>query len=485
MDKIESSTTFLRNLPGIDTLLQTKTSERLVAEAGPQYLAGLARRVTDNMRDELRQAFESGGEFDKDAITRETLLTEAESRLEDAWRSEQKTGLQRVINASGVIIHTNLGRAPLSDEARKAAVDNASRYCNLEYDIETGKRGKRGARAEKLLTGITGAESALIVNNCAAACVLVLTALAKGGETIISRGELVEIGGDFRVPDVMEESGAKLVEVGTTNKTKASDYERAITENTKMITRVHPSNYRIVGFTAKPTVAELAEIAHRHGVLLYEDAGSGALEDMTRYGLSDEPRIAESISAGADVVTFSGDKLIGGIQSGLIVGKREVIEQIRRNPLYRAMRASKMVYAILESTFDSFRRGDAFERIPVLRMLAASKSDIRQRTLEFVHALTEKLGEDSAVSFEVGEGRSVVGGGSAPAVQPQTTLLAVKHKDLSASEVEKRLRNSNPAVICRLVEDRAVLDLRTVQPDEEDELLAAVASLNLKKMDNG
>ncbi len=478
MQNEEKKTSVFRNLPGIDTLLQSNTSQRLFGAVGADHLTGLARMVTGQMRDELEAAFQSDGDFDPDSISREELLTEAERRLAKAWRQEQTSSLRRVINASGVIIHTNLGRAPLADEARNAAIDAASRYCNLEYDLATGKRGKRGVRAEKLLSDITGAESALIVNNCAAACVLVLTALSKGGEAIISRGELVEIGGDFRVPDVMEQSGAVLVEVGTTNKTKASDYEGAINENTRLITRVHPSNYRIVGFTAKPTVGELAEIAHRHGILLYEDAGSGAIEDMSRYGLSGEPLIGDSIKAGADVVTFSGDKLIGGIQAGLIVGKKDVIARIRQNPLYRALRVSKLVYAVLESTFDAFRRGDAFDTIPVLKMLAVSNNDMRQRIWKFAHLLRERLGENSEVSFEVGKGRSVIGGGSAPAVQPPTTLMAIKHKRLSASEIENRLRHSNPPIICRVFQNRVALDLRTVARDEENELLEALVSLN-------
>ncbi len=478
MQNEEKKTSVFRNLPGIDTLLQSNTSQRLFGAVGADHLTGLARMVTGQMRDELEAAFKSDGDFDPDSISREELLTEAERRLAKAWRQEQTSSLRRVINASGVIIHTNLGRAPLADEARNAAIDAASRYCNLEYDLATGKRGKRGVRAEKLLSDITGAESALIVNNCAAACVLVLTALSKGGEAIISRGELVEIGGDFRVPDVMEQSGAVLVEVGTTNKTKASDYEGAINENTRLITRVHPSNYRIVGFTAKPTVGELAEIAHRHGILLYEDAGSGAIEDMSRYGLSGEPLIGDSIKAGADVVTFSGDKLIGGIQAGLIVGKKDVIARIRQNPLYRALRVSKLVYAVLESTFDAFRRGDAFDTIPVLKMLAVSNNDMRQRIWKFAHILRERLGENSEVSFEVGKGRSVIGGGSAPAVQPPTTLMAIKHKRLSASEIENRLRHSNPPIICRVFQNRVALDLRTVARDEENELLEALVSLN-------
>ncbi|MCU0240497.1 MAG: L-seryl-tRNA(Sec) selenium transferase, partial [Pyrinomonadaceae bacterium] len=321
-ENVNNLSEILRMLPSVDTLLRSETSQRLSAETGFKHLVVLVRSVLDNLRLELSEK----QELNPEDYTRENLLIETEKRLEKVWRSEQNTSLQRVINATGVVIHTNLGRAALSENAIKAITEHASRYCTLEYNLETGKRGKRGARAEHLLAELTGAEDALIVNNCAAACVLVLTALANGGEAILSRGEMVEIGGDFRVPDVMIQSGAKLVEVGTTNRTRATDYERAITENTRLILKIHPSNYRIIGFTATPSVTELANLAHKHNILLYEDAGSGALLDMAKFGLNDEPIIPQSVVAGADVITFSGDKLLGGTQSGLIVGRREVIE---------------------------------------------------------------------------------------------------------------------------------------------------------------
>ncbi len=467
----------LKNLPSIDTLLRSETSARLVGEVGAKHLAGLARLVTDTLRQELQEEIGKNKEIDADDYSREIILKEAELRLEDAWRQEQNTGLQRVINASGVIIHTNLGRSTLSDAARQAILD-ASRYCNLEYNIETGKRGKRGARAEHLLAELTGAESALIVNNCAAACVLVLTALCKGGEAIISRGELVEIGGDFRVPEVMIQSGADLVEVGTTNKTRASDYERAITENTRLITKVHPSNYRIIGFTSTPSVAELAEVAHRNDILLYEDAGSGAMFDMSKYGLNDEPIINQSIASGADVVTFSGDKLLGGIQAGLIVGRGDVIAHIRKNPLYRALRVSKLVYAVLETTLEAFRKETVMQEVPTLRMLAMTNAELKQRTWAFAQNLREKLGENPELKFEVTEGNSVIGGGSAPAIQPKTTLFAIKHKTLSANQLEEKLRHSKPPVVTRILDDRVLIDLRTVLEDEEVELLEILSSIN-------
>ncbi|PYS50795.1 MAG: L-seryl-tRNA(Sec) selenium transferase, partial [Acidobacteria bacterium] len=344
----------LRAIPSIDALLKTDAARQLLDSVGAQHLTRLARAVTD----ELRARLLAGESFDDSSNgnqTREVLLEEAARRLERACQKEKLKGVRRVINASGVIIHTNLGRAPLSKAARRALADEAARYCALEYDLETGERGRRGARVEQLLTDLTGAEAALVVNNCAAAALLILTALAEGGQTIVSRGELIEIGGDFRVPDVMSQSGTRLVEVGTTNRTRISDYTQAITDNTRLVMRVHPSNYRIVGFTAAPALTELAHVAHEAGLLLYEDAGSGALLDLSPFGLADEPVIAESIKSGADIVSFSGDKLLGAAQAGLIVGRHELIKRLREQPLYRALRADKLALAALEATLEAYR----------------------------------------------------------------------------------------------------------------------------------
>ena len=452
----------LRILPSIDTLLRSPTATRITNETGKPHLTTLARTTMDLLRREI-----SGSQNGDKSYSREELLTLAETRLESAWQSEQNSSLRKVINATGVIIHTNLGRAPLSENARRALLETASGYCNLEYDISTGKRGKRGARVEELLAELTGAESALVVNNCAAAAFLVLTVLAKGGEAIVSRGELVEIGGDFRVPDVMEQSGATMREVGTTNRTKVSDYEKAVNENTKLFLKVHPSNYRIVGFTETPDLRELAELAHRNNILLYEDAGSGAIFDLSKYGLTDEPIIADSIKAGVDVVTFSGDKLLGGAQSGLIVGRQEVVEKIRKHPLYRALRVDKLISAALEATLESFRREVALQEIPVLKMLSMTEVELQERAGKFV----ERFGDNSDMRVEIIEGNSVVGGGSAPLVQPPTTLLAVTHQKMSADKLEESLRSSNPPVIVRILEDKVLIDLRTVSEPEEAKLL--------------
>lgn len=469
-EELNNHTETLRLVPAVDSLLRTKTAQKLVTTTGAKHLTILARAVTDGLRQEIQEKITSNSDENLDH-TREGLLTEAEKRLEHAWHSEQNTSLQRVINATGVIIHTNLGRAPLSEAAKKAVLEEASGYCALEYNVETGKRGRRGARAEHLLAELTGAESALIVNNCAAATVLVLSSFAAGGEAILSRGEMVEIGGDFRVPDVMVQSNATLVEVGTTNRTRVSDYERAITENTRVILKVHPSNYRIIGFTATPTIAELAELAHRNDILLYEDAGSGAMFDLAKYGLAEEPIISRSIVAGADVVTFSGDKLLGGVQSGLIVGRRSVIETLRRHPLYRALRVDKLAYAALEATLEAYRRESVIEEIPVLKMLSQTTDQMRQRAEGFVARLHERLGEKPGLTIELARGYSVIGGGSAPATQPETVLISIKHSNQSAARLEQALRLSKPPVAARILEDKVLLDLRTVTESEEAELL--------------
>ncbi|HEX3560166.1 MAG TPA: L-seryl-tRNA(Sec) selenium transferase [Pyrinomonadaceae bacterium] len=508
----------LRALPSVDAILHTPEARVLRATLGAERLTTLARAVTEEMRAELRAGGDVGVESnvadesvaakeeegaalkeekegaalkeEESAVmkeeegaaangyfTREALLAEGARRLARVAEQETTRRLRRVVNATGVILHTNLGRAPLSEAARRSVVEEAAGYCTLEYDTETGARGRRGARAESLLAELTGAEDALVVNNCAAAALLVLASLARGGETIVSRGELVEIGGDFRVPDVMEQSGTTMIEVGTTNRTKLSDYERAVTERTRLVLRVHPSNYRIVGFTSAPTLAELARLARERNLLLYEDAGSGALLDLGPHGLAGEPFIRESIARGADVVTFSGDKLLGAAQSGLVVGRRETVERLRRHPLYRALRADKLALAALEATLGSYRRGAAVREVPVLRMLAATRVEIKRRVRAFCRRLRPRLGE-GALAFEIVEGESAIGGGSAPTTCPPTMLLALTHAALTASALEERLRRGMPPVIARILQERVVIDLRTVSEDEEAELLDALVSVS-------
>lgn len=471
----------LRALPSVDALLRTQTAIDLRARLGATRVANLARAVSAELRAELQ----TNALTKLDACngnTREALLAEAARRLEQAAQHEASNSLRRVINATGVILHTNLGRAPLSQHARQAVTLEAAGYCTLEYDLQTGQRGKRGNRVEELLTELTGAEAALVVNNCAAAALLILTALAAHGETIVSRGELVEIGGDFRVPDVMAQSGTRMIEVGTTNRTRLSDYERAVTDYTKLLLRVHPSNYRIVGFTATPALSELAALAHSKNLLLYEDAGSGALFDLSAYGLADEPIIRDSILAGADLVSFSGDKLLGATQAGLIVGRRALIDTLRKHPLYRALRVDKLTYAALAATFDAHLREASFKEIPVLHMLTVSYEELAKRARSFRSRLTKRA--NAGLRCEIIEGHSAIGGGAAPTTHLRTPLIALSHETLTADKLEQRLRFSNTPVIARINENRVLLDLRTVAVEEETELLEAVAKLSLAR-ENG
>lgn len=465
----------LRALPSIDVLLRTHEAAALRDALGTERLTALARIVTDELRAELRSNSDQGSTDDDGA--RESLLAEAARRLVLSAERERARGLRRVINATGVVLHTNLGRAPLSEAARRAVAEEAAGYCTLEYDTETGARGRRGARAEALLAELTGAEEALVVNNCAAAALLVLTALARDGEAVVSRGELVEIGGDFRVPDVMRQSGTTMIEVGTTNRTRLSDYEHAVGERTRLLVRVHPSNYRIVGFTSAPALEELARLAHEHGLLLYEDAGSGALIDLAPHGLAGEPVIRDSVAQGTDVVTFSGDKLLGSAQAGLVVGRREVIERLRRHPLYRALRADKLTLAALEATLEAYRRGEAAREVPVLRMLSATRADIGERARAFAERLHARL-DPNTLNLDLIDGESAVGGGSAPTTHPPTVLIALTHPRHTADSLDRRLRHQTPPVVARILDDRLVLDLRTVAESEEDELLTALVQLS-------
>jgi L-seryl-tRNA(Ser) seleniumtransferase len=364
----------------------------------------------------------------------------------------------------------------LSEAARRAIGEAAAGYCTLEYDVNSGTRGRRGARSEDLLANLTGAEAALVVNNCAAAALLVLTVLAREGETIVSRGELVEIGGDFRVPDVMAQSGTRMIEVGTTNRTRLSDYRKALSEQTRLIMRVHPSNYRIVGFTRTPSLRELADLAHDAGLVLYEDAGSGALVDFTQYEITGEPVIGASIEDGADVVSFSGDKLLGGPQAGLIVGRAELVDRMRSHPLYRTVRADKLRLAALEATLDAYAREAAGSEIPVHRMIAASAEEIGERAEAFLQRLRPKVNSD--LRLETVKGESAIGGGSAPTSRLPTVLISVAHERLSANQIEAGLRLSDPPVVARIIDDQVLLDLRTVELNAELDLERALIALS-------
>lgn len=460
-------------LPSVDELLLTETVVAMIAELGRTRVLFLIRQALESIRKDMRENSESP--FSRlETVTREILLEEVIRRLNKAVRTERTSGLRRVINATGVVIHTNLGRAPLSENAKRAIV-GAAGYSTIEYNVETGKRGTRCSNAEKLLAEITGAESALIVNNCAAAAVLVLSAFAKGGEVLVSRGELVEIGGDFRIPDVLTQSGATLKEVGTTNRTKLSDYEKALNFDTALILRVHPSNYRIVGFTDKPSVSDLSGLAREKGILLYEDAGSGAITNLNNAGLNDEPVIRDSLADGADIVSFSGDKLLGGPQAGLIVGRKDLIERLRKHPLYRALRVDKLICAALEATLGSFAREAEQEEIPVVKMLSMSAETITKRA----HAFKTRLADSpNGLKIEIIPGHSAVGGGAAPDVSPETSLLALTHTKHSDHELEEVLRLSNPPVITRIVEGKVLIDLRTVVESDEEELAEIFKAIN-------
>lgn len=455
----------LRELPSIDELLTVESLVWIAQAAGTSTALRIARSSIEILRHEILAG--------SVPFSREQLVAKVAKIAADSFARERSARTSRVINATGVVVHTNLGRSVLSETARQAMTDNSG-YCTLEYDLTSGSRGKRGAGAEALICELTGAEAAMIVNNCAAAAFLVLRVLAKGKDVIISRGELVEIGGDFRVPDVLEESGATLREVGTTNRTKMGDYEKAISETTGIIMRVHPSNYRVIGFTESPTNLQLSSLAREKSIPFFEDAGSGALVDLSEFGL-DEPTISSSIADGVDLVAFSGDKLLGGVQAGFIVGRKDLIDSIRRHPLYRALRVDKLAYAAIEATLTSYARGTHLEDVPTLRMLATQAESIRTRCEELISGLSTKVLE--RVQLEILEGESVIGGGSAPEVKPKTWLISVAINARSASDVYAFLRSRNTPVIGRIADGRFLLDLRTVLPNDQAELESAIESL--------
>jgi len=469
--KSANKQTVLRALPSVDSLLRTGTGALLRARIGSEQATLLARRVTD----ELRGRILNGGIDTKGGDVAAELLLEAERLLSSRHEQQLANGIHRVINATGVILHTNLGRAPLSDAARRALAEAAA-YCNLEFDLNSGNRGRRGGRVEDLLAMLTGTEGALVVNNCAAAALLVLSVLARDGETIVSRGELVEIGGDFRVPEVMAQSGTQMIEVGTTNRTKLADYQAAITDHTRLIMRVHTSNYRIVGFTHTPTLNELADLAHEQGLALYEDAGSGAVIDFTGNGITGEPVIRESFEAGVDVISFSGDKLMGGPQAGILVGRAEVIERLRKHSLYRALRADKLRLAALEATLDAYARGATSTEIPTHQMIAMSFVELEVRATRFVAQLKEQSAT-SSLRAEVIEGESAIGGGAAPTARLRTPLISITDAHLKPNDIEEWLRQSRPPIIARIEDNQVLLDLRTVATADEASVLSALISI--------
>ena len=442
-----------RALPSVDRLLADERIRSLGEGAAP-VAAQLARQALDSARGAIAEGR---------APPTEEQLVEAVVGLADVVF---RLSLRPVINATGVIIHTNLGRAPLSDEAIAAMAAVSRGYSNLEFDLEAGERGSRHVHLEPALQQLTGAEAAVAVNNNAAALLLALSALCGDREVIISRGQAVEIGGGFRIPDVMRQSGARLVEVGTTNRTYLRDYEAAITPETAAIMRVHASNFRIVGFTESPSIQDLSRLAHEHGLLLLDDIGSGCLLDTTGYGLAPEPMVQESVKAGADLTLFSGDKLLGGPQAGIIIGRAQLIEQLRRHPLARALRMDKASIAGLHATLLHYVRGEAPDKVPVWRMISMPLAAIERRARRWARA----LGSTSRVV----DGRSMVGGGSLPEESLPTKLVAISGDGAVTSDLACRLRLGQPPVIARIERDALLLDPRTVEPSQDRALVEAV-----------
>jgi L-seryl-tRNA(Ser) seleniumtransferase len=444
----------LRKLPSVDRLLKRADIQSLLQEHSHELLVAAIQEILVD----ARQAILRGNACPKAA----QITARVATRLSNLLRPS----LYPVINATGVIIHTNLGRAPLSLAAQEA-MRETSAYSNLEYDLTAGQRGSRYVHAEELLCRLTGAEAALVVNNDAAAVLLILTALAKDREVIISRGQLVEIGGGFRIPEVMAQSGARLVEVGTTNRTYLRDYEAAITEDTAMLLHVHASNFRLVGFVHETPVAHMATLARAHELLAVDDLGSGALLDTAQFGLSHEPTVPESLATGVDLVCFSGDKLLGGPQAGIIVGKSALIDVLKRHPLTRALRVSKSIIAGLQATLLHYLKGEALNQIPVWQMIGMSIGEIESRATDLAAWLRE-----AGVQAEVADGWSKVGGGSLPEETLPTRLVAVSVA--APHELAHRLRQGSPPVIGRIEKDAFLLDLRTVLPAEEAALRQAL-----------
>lgn len=461
----------LRKLPAVEQVLQHAEIEALLAQLPRDVVLDQIRQMLAAWRGLLLKGQLPFPDYEgcPDVISR--LVQQVKENFLEVTRPR----LRRLINATGVVLHTNLGRAVLAPTAIEAVITAASGYTNLELDLSTGKRGSRYAHVENLLTLITGAEAAMVVNNNAAAVLLCLSTLARGKEVIVSRGQLVEIGGSFRIPEVMEQSGAVLVEVGATNKTYLRDYERAITPQTALLLQVHTSNYRIVGFTRETTLAELVELGQKTGLPVMCDLGSGFLVDMRHLGLPYEPAVPEVVASGVDIVTFSGDKLLGGPQAGIIVGKRIYIEKMRQNPLTRALRIDKLTVAALEATLREYLPGTPkLTNIPTYRMLAMSRDEHRRRAEELAALLEEAAGGRAGV--ELLEGSSAVGGGAMPLAELPATLIGVKPFHLSVSELAANLRRGEPAVLGRVQDDRLLFDVRTLLKGEEILLAAALAA---------
>jgi L-seryl-tRNA(Ser) seleniumtransferase len=478
-----SKSALFQKLPSTDEMLRQSEIRVLIEREGHTAVAESIRVVLAHVREEV-----GSGRLDEKSL--DLALGGLPAAVERQLLQSLSYSLQPLVNATGVILHTNLGRAPLAAAAFDHIRATAGTYSNLEFDLSTGERGKRDIHVDRLFqkllandrveTGLSRASesrsptiaiSTIVVNNNAAAVLLTLNSLAEGGEVIVSRGELVEIGGSFRIPDVMSKSNATLREVGTTNRTRIADYENAINDRTRLLLRVHRSNFEITGFTEQPEIDELVALARRRKLPLVEDLGSGALFDLRSVGIVGEPGLLDSLRAGVDVVTYSGDKLLGGPQSGLISGRTDLIKRMRSNSLFRALRVDKLTYAALESTLLAYVKRD-HDAVPVLRMMRLSKEEITRRAEKIVATV-----ESAQLKLELFDGESVIGGGAAPSAILPTRLVALTHADLSADELSARLRSNTPPIIARVEEGRVLFDLRTVFPEQDANLANALASL--------
>jgi L-seryl-tRNA(Ser) seleniumtransferase len=462
-DSVES---LLRQIPSVDSLLSRPALLTLETQLGRSTLLAVTRDVLQSLRGRI-----VGGH-----LTAPLSDDELEQEIAVAARVRAEFSLRPVINASGVILHTNLGRAPLARTTIEHLAEVATQYSNLEYNLELGERGKRDTHTDRLFAELLGAESTLVVNNNAAAVYLTLNTLAEGGEVIVSRGELIEIGGSFRIPDICAKSGAILREVGTTNRTRLADYAAAINERTRLLMRVHPSNFRIFGFTERPGLEEMVELAHGRNLMLLEDLGSGCLVDIAPLGIQGEPPVAPSLKAGVDVVTFSGDKLLGGPQAGILTGKREPLARIRKNPLFRALRVDTLTITALEATVALYLRRD-LNAIPALRMISLAKEEIAARAAR----LAGRIAALPGFQAELEDGQSLIGGGSTPGQSLPTKLIAITHTRYSATELEELLRKNPSPIITRVERERVLLDLRTVFESQEENVFQAHQCLQLSE----
>ncbi len=458
-----------RKLPSVDDVVRRPNLESLISREGLIAVTDAARAMLASLRDEI-----GADRLNDNGVN--LALSGLDHAVEKRVQQALSYSLRTVINATGVILHTNLGRAPLAASALKHIQETAAGYSNLEFDVQAGERGKRDVHVDrlfrKLLAELISVEvSTIVVNNNAAAVLLALNTLGENGEVIVSRGELVEIGGSFRIPDVMTKSNAVLREVGTTNRTRVADYERAITDKTRVLLRVHRSNFEITGFTEQPRLDELVELSRKRNIPLMEDLGSGALINLDSLGVTGEPSVLDSLRTGVDVVTYSGDKLLGGPQAGILSGRSDLIARMRSNSLFRALRVDKLTYAALEATLMAYVKGD-HDAIPTIRMMRSSKEEIGKRA----EAIASEIPQ-SKLTVEVIDGESVIGGGAAPSAVLPTRLLALSAKDLGADELAARLRLSTPPIIARVEEGRVLLDLRTVFPEQDGLLIQSFGQI--------